>query len=552
MRPDLSSVPPLDWNLATRIAVGDALTRTAAMFGERTAIIDATGSVAYREFDDVSNALARALLDGGLHRQEPVAICTRNSWPMMATYFACAKAALVAMPVNIALAGGDIAWILRDSGTRTVVADADALDLLAPFLAEAPAGLRIIAVGARTPAEAAGHAVENWAALTDRTSCAPVEVLVEDRDTVQCLYTSGTTSNPKGVLTSHASVLIGGMTNAMQIGHQWGENPSTLLNVLPLFHTTALNTLVLPVLFSGGTVVVHAAFDPAAVLRDIEDHRVTHMMGLPMMYRALVAARGEAGPIRTLHTAVYAMAPMPSDLLDRVAELFPSASVILGSGQTEVVPATVLQWPAHQHSKPDSWGPSVPTVQTAIVGSGARPLASGETGEIAYRGPHVMSGYWNDPEANAEAFAGGWFHSGDIGRLDDEQIVWFTDRLKDVIKTGGENVSSVNVESVVAAAPGVAECTIVAVPDEHWGEAVCAVVVAADTSDGADGNNPAGDDPDANALAERILAHARAHLAGFQVPKKVLIVDELPKTATGKIRKHLVRGRLTEPNGRPG
>src|SRR5699024_405858 len=162
------------------------------------------------------------------------------------------------------------------------------------------------------PAEVGGHTVEKWSDLADRASPAPVEVVVEDRDTVQCLYTSGTTSNPKGVLTSHASVLVGGMTNAMQIGHRWGEDPSTLLNVLPLFHTTALNTLVLPVLFSGGTAVVHAAFDPAAVLRAIEHHRITHMMALPMMYRALIAARGEAGPIRTLRTAVYAMAPMPS------------------------------------------------------------------------------------------------------------------------------------------------------------------------------------------------------------------------------------------------
>jgi acyl-CoA synthetase (AMP-forming)/AMP-acid ligase II len=531
MQPDLSAIPALDLNLATRMAVGDALERSATMFAERTALIDAGGRVTYRELDRASNALAHALLKGGIQRQEPVALLMRNSWRMMASYFGCAKAALVAMPVNIALTPDDIAWILRDSGTRTIVADAEALALLETFLPDAPAGLRLIAIGDSAPAEHGGHRVEQWDDIVSVAPRGPVEAIVEDRDIVQCLYTSGTTSNPKGVLMSHVAVLMGGMTNAMQIGHQWGDDPSTLLDVLPLFHTTALNTLVLPILFSGGTAVIHAQFDPAAILADIERHGVTHVMALPMMYRAMLAARGDAGPIDTVRTAVYAMAPMPSDLLDQVAWLFPSAAVILGSGQTEVVPATVLQWPAHQHSKADSWGPPVPTVQTAILGSNGEVLGPGETGEIAYRGPHVTAGYWNNPEANKKAFAHGWFHSGDIGYVDDEQVVWFTDRSKDIVKTGGENVSSIDVERVVLTVPGVAEGTVVGIPDAHWGEAVCAVVVAAEPGE-------------KESLPERVIAHARKHLAGFQVPKQVLIVDELPKTATGKIRKHLVRERV--------
>src|SRR5699024_8673379 len=171
---------------------------------------------------------------------------------------------------------------------------------------------------------------------------------------------------------------------------------------------------------------------------------------------------------------------MPADLLDDVDELFPNADVILGSGQTEVVPATVLQWPEHRDTKANSWGPAVPTVETAILDSQGNQLTAGQTGEIAYRGPHVCSGYWNNPEANGEVFAHGWFHSGDIGHLDDEHVVWFSDRLKDIIKSGGENVSSVDVERIVASVPGVAECAIIGMPDDRWGEAVTAVVVPAE------------------------------------------------------------------------
>lgn len=538
MRPDLTGIPTLDLNLATRASVGDALVRTATMFGARTAIVDGERQVTYAELDAASDSLAHALLDSGLDRQQPVAMLMRNTWQFVTTYFACAKAGLVAVPVNIALSADDIAWILRDAGVDTIVADADVLPLLAPFLGGEHPELTIIGVGAGTEAVAGAGAassdVIDWDEFRARGSADPVEVLVEDRDTMQCLYTSGTTSRPKGVLTSHLSVLVGGLTNALQVGHNWGESPSTLVSVLPLFHTTALNTLLLPVLFTGGTVVLHTVFDPAAVHSSIERHSATHLMMLPIMYRALLAVHGEVGAgLPTVRRAIYAMAPMSADVLEAVDALFPNAPVILGSGQTEVVPATVIQWPGHQQSKPNSWGPATATVQVGIMDPEGSLVPAEQTGEIVYRGPHVMSGYWNNAEANREAFAHAWFHSGDIGHLDDEQVLWFTDRLKDIIKTGGENVSSVDVERVVSAAPNVAECTIVGVPDERWGEAVCAIVVAADPEAVDDGFSAA------------VIAHAKAHLAGFQVPKRVIVVDELPKTATGKTRKFALRSKYS-------
>ena len=527
MKPDLSGLDPLDVNLATRACVGDTIGRSAAMFPERIAIHDRGDSVTYRRLDEVAEALATSLQRIVGARQVPVTMLMGNSWQFFATYFACAKSSLVAMPVNVTLSPADIEWIITDAASPVVVVDGALVPLLDRLLANLATVTTVVVVG-DAPLTSDHAVIVRWDDLAAGGG-APLAVLVEDRDTVQCLYTSGTTSRPKGVLVSHLSVLVASLTNALIMEHRWGSEPSVLLNVLPLFHTTALNTLCLPVLVTGGTVVLPGPFDAGDVLDAVEAHRVTHMMLLPMMWAAVVNEQaGSPRDVSRVRRAVYAMAPMSRELLDRVDRAFANAAVILGSGQTEVVPATVMQWPEHRFSAPESWGPSVPTVRTDCLDLDGRTLPVGETGEIAYRGPHVASGYWNNRDANTAAFAHGWFHSGDIGHLDEDGVVWFTDRLKDIIKSGGENVSSVDVERIVTGAPGVAESVIVGVPDEYWGEAVWAVVVP-------DGS------VDPSSLAESVIAYAKSHLAGFQVPKRVLVADQLPKTATGKTRKHEVR-----------
>ncbi|WP_242676578.1 AMP-binding protein [Rhodococcus sp. ABRD24] len=531
MESDLSGLDSLEVNLATRVSMGDALTRVARTFGAREAIVDRGQSITYSELNSAAEALGHAFLEGGIERQQPVAMLMLDGWKLLATYFACAKSALVAMPVNVALSADDIEWILRDAGATVVVVDPVFVPLLESMLPRLESVRMVVAVEAEIR-ELADRPVDRWEELATRRYAGPVEVMVEDRDLVQCLYTSGTTSNPKGVLTSHVSALIGGMTNALLQGSGWGSTPATLLNVLPLFHTTGLNTLVLPMLITGGRVVLPGRFDPAVVLDSIEELGVTHAMLLPVMWKALVDVNSLAPrDLGSVRLCLYAMAQMPSDVLDRVDAVFTNAAVILGSGQTEVVPATVLQWPEHRTTKPGSWGPPVPTVEVAIMGADGTLLPTGETGEIVYRGPHVCSGYWNNVEANSKSFAHGWFHSGDIGHIDDEGVVWFTDRLKDIIKSGGENVSSIEVERVVANVPGVLECSVVGLSDERWGEAVCVAVVPTP-------------DCDEDALPDLIVAHAREHLAGFQVPKRVVVLNALPKTATGKTRKHELRAAM--------
>lgn len=528
MEPDLSHVSELDYNLATRLNIGDTIVRFADLHPDRAAVVQGDQEITYQELASVSDRVGHALLGLGAKSGDPIAVMLPNRWELFATYFGCARAGLVFMPINLMLGADDVNHIVQDSGARIVVIDAAELATWLPVLEDLPQITEVIVVG-DAASTTTSLSVSNWQDLVDAADDAPLEVHVDDRQTVQCMYTSGTTSRPKGVLINHVAVCTATLSNGLGLRLTWGE-PQAMLVVLPLFHITALNTLSLTMLGAGGTVVLGVGrFDAAAVLDTIEQRSVTHMLLLPMMYQAMMAEQ-EKTPrdLSAVRAAIYAMAPMPKNLLHQVSETFPNAAVILGSGQTEVVPVTVIQLPEHEQTAPDSWGIQAPSVRVGIMDGAGELVPTDESGEIAYRAGNVCRGYWNNPSANGTAFAHGWFHSGDVGHKDAEAVVWLTDRIKDIIKTGGENVSSVQVEAVVLAAPGVAAASVVGVPHEKWGEAVCAVVV------------PDGSVPEEE-LQESVLAHVRRELGGFQVPKHVEIVDQLPTTATGKIQKASVR-----------
>ncbi|WAL40634.1 AMP-binding protein [Brevibacterium sp. BRM-1] len=553
---DTAQVDPVDLNLARRTTIGDALTRTADRVPHSIAVVDRDRRISYAQLEHDAEAIARGIiaLDDGPAQGEPCAMLMRNSSEVLAVYFGIVKAGRVALPVNDGLTAEDIAWILTDAQATTLFAD-EALLPLVREVAAAGATLTTIVVhteeaGTAEPAaaEAPGGEVPQGAARHELRQLVGTEVgpelclAIGSDDAAQCLYTSGTTANPKGALAAHAAVVTGAMSNALQMSDGWGREPGTVLIVLPLFHVTALNTLAMPVLFTGGTVVIQHGFDPAAVLDAMEAERITMFTGLPMMWAALIAEnQRRPRDLSSMDTAMYAMAQMPERVLAGMDEMMPDAKKVLGSGQTEVIPATTYQRPHHRHGKNGSWGIPSPTVRTQIMDPDGNLLPVGEVGEIVYRGPHVTLGYWNRPDANGEAFRHGWFHSGDIGYLDDEGVVWFTDRVKDIIKTGGENVSSMKVERVVANAPGVVECCVIGTEHAHWGEAVTAVVL----SDTVPARGEVGDEERERAqraTEEGILAYAREHLSGIEAPKRVEFVDALPKTTTGKIRKNVLRG----------
>lgn len=554
MESDTSTVDPVDLNLARRNTVGDALTRAAEKHPNKIAVVDGDRRTSYAQLDHDAEAIARGLigLPAAAEQGDPVAVIVANSCEFLSIYFGIAKAGRVALPINYALTPADIAWILGDAEVRTVIVDDAMLPLLDSAISEGAAIDTVVVreTGAAAAPEQSPTATTGSYARFGLAEllATPVEdelrLIISSDDVVQCLYTSGTTARPKGALATHSAIVTGVMSNAILIGTDWGENPGTMLVCLPLFHVTGLNTLAKPVLFLGGTLIVHQGFDAAAVLDAMEREKVTVFTGLPMMWAALVAEnQRRTRDLSSIETAMYAMAQMPERVLAGMDAMMPNARKVLGSGQTEVVPATTFQRTEHRHGKNGSWGVSSPTVRTRIMDPDGTLLPPGEIGEIVYRGPHVTAGYWNRPDANTEVFRHGWFHSGDVGYMDDEGVIWFTDRVKDIIKTGGENVSSMKVERVVADAPGVLECSVIGTQHAHWGEAVTAVVLS-DKVPSAEESTPEQRQKIAAEVEAGILAHVREHLSGVETPKRVEFVDALPKTSTGKTRKNILRDRF--------
>jgi len=519
-------VSSLDKNLIERVNVGDILTRSAELYPDCIAVVDGERRISYAEFDEHATRLGHALLSLGLETGDVVAVMARNCHELLVSYFACGRAGLVCAPVNLGLRPSEIAWCLRDSHARVLIAEADLRVSVDSVLGEDLPDLahRFWIAGGALEIPSGGQSLDTL--LADGTT-APLEVIVDDRDTVQLLYTSGTTANPKGVLTSHLAVTMAGLSNALMNRCEPGF---TALIVLPLFHCAMLNSVTIPVLMCGGTVVLAKGFDVAQVPGLLEREQIHMVVLLPMMYGQLLsdpAAKERTYP--HMRRAMYAMAPMPDERLHRIHAMFPQADVVLGSGQTEFTPATCVQRPEHQWSKAKTWGTATAMTRVAIMDDDGRLLPRGETGELVYRGPQVMNGYLNQPQATAESMRHGWFHSGDVAHIDEDGAIWFKDRYKDVIKTGGENVASIEVERCLMEHPAVAEAAVIGVDHPHWGEAITGVVILR-----------LGAIVDEAALIE----HCRGQLAPFKIPKAIVVEAELPRTGTGKIQKHMVRNEL--------
>ena len=518
----------LQRNLIERVCVGDVTTRAAEQYGDRPALIEGERTTTFRELDARANQLGHALLELGLQHQDVVAMMARNCTELLITYFACAKAGLVFAPVNLGLRGEEILYCLRDARARVLIAEG-ALAEVARLLPENLPDLQAVYWTGTDAQQGIGKSSGTFDDLVASASGAELEVLVRDREAVQLLYTSGTTAHPKGVLTSHLAVTITALSAALVHRLAPGD---PLLVTLPLFHCAQLNAGALPAVLSGAPMVLTQAFDAVAAAELIERHRVRTLFMLPMMYGALLAeSRVREHDLSSVTRALYAMAPMPQERLKAIHELFPNADVVLGSGQTEFTPPTTFQRPEHQWGKAASWGPATPMTRTAIMDDDGHLLPRGEAGELVYRGPQVMNGYLNQPETTAESFRHGWFHSGDVAWIDDEGVVWFTDRKKDMIKTGGENVASIEVERCLMEHPAVADAAVIGVPHERWGEAVTAVVIAK---------------PGASVTEAELIEHCRRRLGGFKVPKAVQLRGDFPRTGTGKIQKHLMRSELRD------
>ncbi|AYJ85404.1 long-chain-fatty-acid--CoA ligase (plasmid) [Sphingomonas paeninsulae] len=483
---------------------------------DRIAGVDAARTLTWRELSARVAAFAGALRERGLVPGDRVAMLARNGTDFLTYVLGTFWAGGVINPVNLRWTAGEIGYSLENCQTRFLIVDPE-------FAALVP--------GIRAAAPGLSHLVETGAPLQAWIDTAtPVEdALRRGDDLAAILYTGGTTGFPKGVMLSHtnlASSMLG------SIACQRGLAGDRYLHTAPLFHIGALSGLFVA-LFSGSTSHFLPAFEPLAAIEAVARDRISELFLVPTMIRMVVDhprfAEFDMGSVQRVR---YGASSIDGALLDRAIAAFPNAGFIQAYGMTELSPTVTILGPedhgaeARANGRLRSAGRATPTTEIRIVGPDDEELPRGEVGEIVARGPTVMLGYWQMPDATAEALRGGWMHTGDLGRMDDEGYITVVDRLKDMIITGGENVYSAEVENALATHPDVAGLAVVAVPDPKWGERVHAVIVP------RGGATPT---PDA------LIAHCRITLAGYKIPRSFAFVDALPLSAAGKVLKNVLR-----------
>jgi fatty-acyl-CoA synthase len=504
---------------ARRHALGDLLRRSALRDPDKTAIIYGDLRQTYAQLDATVNRTANALTARGVRQGERIALFSHNSHGFVVASLALARLGAIMVPINFMLGADEVRFILEHSGTTGVIVEDALVDVMEHALTAEASGLRCVI----------GDDVEGWESLETLMhydDASEPDVAIADDDVVAITYTSGTESRPKGAMLTSRS-LIAQFVSCIVDGEMTREDVE--VHPMPLYHCAQLYCFLMPDLYLGGTNVILPRADPGEILAAIEAERATKLFCPPTVWIGLLRhPEFEHRDLSSLRQGYYGASAMPVEVLREIARRLPDVRLFNFYGQTEMSPMATLLRPEDQIRKAGSAGLPAINVETRVVDDQDQPLPPGEVGEIVHRSPHAMLGYWNDPEKTAATFRNGWFHSGDLGVIDDEGYLSVVDRKKDMIKTGGENVASREVEETIYAHPSVKEVAIFGIFDPRWIEAVTAAVVLREGEDVSEAD---------------VIAFCRERLAGFKVPKYVVLLDELPKNASGKLLKRELRDR---------
>jgi fatty-acyl-CoA synthase len=504
--------------------------RAERLFGRKIGVIDGQDRFTYAEFGDRSRRLAAALTGLGVQPGQVVSFLTYNTNHLLEGYYGVLQARAVLNPINIRLHPQEIAYILNHAECRVLFFHSD----FTPMVQAMHGGLETVREFVALDSQGARpFPAHDYEALLDESSPLAADPEVDENTTAELFYTSGTTGRPKGVTLTHRSLYL----HALDVIIAKGVTDETvLLHVVPMFHVNGWGSPH-TVTAMGGTHVMLRKIDPVQIFRLIQAERVTSLLGVPTIYNALVN-HPEIGhyDLSSLRLAITGGAP-PSPVLIQAIEEKLGCEAFVGYGLTETSPVLTLARPKrHLHTEPPAQqlerrsktGYAILGVEVKVVDEQGRELpADGRSvGEIVARSNVVMDGYFKDPRATAAAIRDGWFHTGDMATVDAEGYFNIVDRKKDVIISGGENISSVEVENTLVAHPAVYECAVLAVPDEQWGEVPKALVVLK---------------PGANVTEGELIQFCRERLAQFKAPKSVEFFDALPKGGTGKILKAELR-----------
>lgn len=514
-----------------RLLLGDIVRRHARVRGAKTAYVLGDARVTYAEFHARSNRLARALRRLGVGRGDRVAILSGNvpEYPLL--YFAAIKLGAILVPLNARFRAAEIAYVAQHSEAETLLAAAEFQPLVDELrrAGELPRLRHCLAI------DGDGDGAPRLAELERAEPADDVDADIDEDDPHVMLYTSGTTGAAKGALLSHRSYYLQAAQSHLTTGL---TEDDVGLSMFPMFHMGGW-ALPLGFWFNGSGVVIMPRADAREILAAVERERVTYLYAVPTVYDSMFALadfdRFDVSSLRLLGSGTSAMTRAQ---VEEIMARFRCRELFIFYGSTEAGPVTALR-PRDTARKPETIGRPALNVDVRVVDAAGREVAAGETGEILVRSVFNLLGYWKSPEETAKTIGDGWVHTGDLASVDEEGFLSIVGRLKEVIRSGGENIFPAEVERVLLAHPDIREAALVGVPDAHWGEAAAAAIV-----------------PRAGAQLspEDVAAHVGAQLAGFKKPRHVLFFDELPRTAASRqvqkplLREHIL-ARLRSPGG---
>ena len=509
-----------------RQTLGDLLRRTAQRNPNKLAIRCGATDWTYREFDDICNRLAAGLASTGVAVGDRVAVLARNSHGFAALRFAVARLGAVLVPINFMLNSAEAHFILEHSGAKVLCTDSGLADLA-----------RSASVGTAVrqlvwlPGEDAGSPATGMVAFDDllQHGNTPPEVELDGAMLAQIIYTSGTESRPKGAMLSHDAVISEYVTCLVdvEIAHS-----DVMLHALPLYHCAQLDVFFGPCVYVGASNIITGKPTADNLLAMLAREGVNSFFAPPTVWISLLRApQFDNTDLSKLRKGYYGASIMPVEVLKEIQRRLPQVRLWNLYGQTEIAPMATVLKPEDQLRKAGSAGKQALNVETRIVDDAMNDVAVGAIGEIVHRSPQLLSGYFRDEEKTRAAFEGGWFHSGDLAVMDDEGFITVVDRKKDMIKTGGENVASREVEEALYKIAGVSEVAVIGLPHPKWIEAVIAVVVAK---------------PGYTLTEADVIAACSQGLAHFKVPKRVMLTDALPKNPSGKLLKRELRTKYEE------
>ncbi len=514
------------------LSVLDFRDRAATYFADKVGIVDGDQSFTYRTFAERTHRLANALVGLGVQPGDRVSFITYNTHQLLEAYYGVLEAGAVLNPVNIRLTPREIAYILDHAGSRIVFFHRDFMPLVEALVPQLSTRPRFVIL----EGEPGGIASDEYEAVLAAGSTDPRSPQIDENALAELFYTSGTTGLPKGVALSHRGLYLHAVHAELALRF---EERDVALHVVPLFH---VNGWGLPHFLTmvGGRHVMLRRFDPVALMEHVERHRVTRLLGVPAIFNALLHHHELANhDLSSLRQVIIGGSPAAPTLVRGLEERL-GVEAVVGYGLSETAPIltiafprevlTAAEPPERRGERQAMTGWPIPGAKIRVVdsdGHDVRPDGE-QIGEIVVRSNTVMNGYYRDPDATATVMRDGWLHTGDMATLDEAGYVLIKDRIKDVIIRGGENISSVEVENVIASHPGVLECAVVAAPDEKFGEAPVALVVLK---------------PGARVTVQDLKSHCKERVARFKVPREFHFLDALPKGGTGKV----LKAELREP-----